>query len=69
MSATFSFRCPACNARIRAPYQIVGETRACPGCGHRFVVRLPVPQEEGPILVPDDGARPRRYAYTFRKAS
>jgi DNA-directed RNA polymerase subunit RPC12/RpoP len=58
MNRTFSFRCPACNARIRAPYQLVGEIRPCPGCSHRFVVRPPIPQEEGPVLVPDEQAPP-----------
>jgi DNA-directed RNA polymerase subunit RPC12/RpoP len=58
MSPTFSFRCPGCDARIRAPYQLVGTERACPGCGRRLVVRWPVREEQGPLLVPDESRGP-----------
>jgi hypothetical protein len=51
MSNFFSFRCPACNARIKAPPQLAGRTRPCPGCGRPVVVRRPVPQPSGPVLV------------------
>jgi len=66
MSPTFSFRCPGCNVRIRAPYQLVGQERACPGCGRRSVVWIPVPEEQGPLLVPDEQSGPRRTGKTYR---
>jgi DNA-directed RNA polymerase subunit RPC12/RpoP len=56
MSSTIFFRCVGCNARIKAPSQLRGQTRACPGCGHRFVVRRPTPGDEGPALVFDEPA-------------
>lgn len=45
--------CPACEARIRAPSQLIGEERKCPGCGHRFVVGAQPPKDQGPILLMD----------------
>ncbi len=54
MSPFITFRCSVCNARIKAPVQLIGQTRACPGCGHRFVVQLTAPEEAGPLLVMDD---------------
>jgi uncharacterized paraquat-inducible protein A len=62
MSHSITFRCPGCNARIKAPFQLRGQTRACPGCGHRLVVRWAPPQDSGPALVPGDrpASRERR---------
>jgi hypothetical protein len=54
MSPSIVFPCPGCRARIRAPFQLLGRTRSCPGCGRRFVVRLPAPVAQGPFLVLDD---------------
>jgi DNA-directed RNA polymerase subunit RPC12/RpoP len=52
--ARITFRCGGCQARIKAPYQLHGQRRSCPGCGHRFIVRAQRPQDSGPVLV-DDG--------------
>lgn len=54
MSASLSFRCSSCQARIKAPIQLLGQTRACPKCGNLFVVQPKPPMEEMPLLVPDD---------------
>jgi DNA-directed RNA polymerase subunit RPC12/RpoP len=54
MISTISFRCSRCRARIKAPVQILMQSRLCPGCGHRFVVQPQVPPEAGPKLVPDE---------------
>jgi hypothetical protein len=54
MSPSIIFPCPGCKARIRAPFQLRGQARSCPGCGHRFIIRFPAPVEQGPVLVPDD---------------
>ena len=51
--ATISFRCPGCNARIKAPAELLGQKRQCPGCQTPFVVRIATPPDNGPILVSD----------------
>jgi hypothetical protein len=50
MPASILFRCPGCNARIKAPVQLVGQWRNCPGCNTRFQVRPRPPQDVGPLL-------------------
>lgn len=55
MKVCVSFRCPVCNARIKAPVQLIGQNRSCPRCSHHFVVPRQVPLDEtGPVLVADD---------------
>jgi hypothetical protein len=51
MPATITFHCPRCNARIKAPLQLLGQRRPCPGCHTRFVVRPQPPSDSGPALV------------------
>ncbi len=58
MSSLIILRCSACKARIKAPIQLLGQTRACPGCGHRFVVQFAAPEEAGPLLVMDEEKAP-----------
>ncbi len=48
---TIRFSCPACHARIKAPRQLAGERRACPGCGMVFTVPGAFPQDCEPILM------------------
>ena len=55
MTRFLSFRCPSCKARIKAPVQLLGQTRPCPGCGHTLAVQLKAPPEAGPVLVVDEG--------------
>jgi DNA-directed RNA polymerase subunit RPC12/RpoP len=66
MISSLSLRCPSCEARIKAPLQLLGQWRACPGCGTRFVVRASIPDEEGPVLVSDDAPARGNYASTRR---
>jgi predicted RNA-binding Zn-ribbon protein involved in translation (DUF1610 family) len=54
MRRLIAFRCGACNARIKAPFQLRGQTRACPGCGHPFIVRAASPRDADAVLVSDD---------------
>jgi DNA-directed RNA polymerase subunit RPC12/RpoP len=61
MISSISLRCPSCEARIKAPLQLIGQWRSCPGCGTRFVVRPQVADEEHPVLVGDD--RPGSFGY------
>jgi len=49
------FRCPWCSARIKAPVQLVGRSRHCPGCSHTFIVPRFVPDDAGPVLVLIEG--------------
>ena len=53
MSSTISFRCPHCDARIKAPSQLLGQSRKCPGCNETFEVRHQPPADEAPRLVID----------------
>jgi DNA-binding response OmpR family regulator len=47
-------RCDGCGARIKAPVQLLGQTRACPRCGLALVVRPEPPEDEGPMLALED---------------
>jgi hypothetical protein len=51
------FRCNGCNARIKAPSQLAGQWRNCPGCHARFQVRNRPPQDSAPVLVADQPGR------------
>jgi hypothetical protein len=46
-----SIRCVGCGARIKAPSQLRGQMRSCPGCGFRFVVQPQRIEDCGPALV------------------
>jgi hypothetical protein len=54
MAITIVLRCPGCSARIKAPWQLVGQRRRCPGCCTSFVVRAERPPDSGPMLVTSD---------------
>jgi hypothetical protein len=57
MHAVILFRCPGCNARIKAPGQLTGQWRNCPGCHTRFQVRARPPQDSAPLLATEPPAR------------
>jgi hypothetical protein len=59
MSSRVSFACSSCRTRLRASIRFVGRTTACPKCKQSVVVPVRVPQEESPVLVWDDGYRPK----------
>jgi DNA-binding response OmpR family regulator len=46
-------RCAGCGARIKAPAQMLGQTRACPGCKRSVLIAHAPPEDEGPKLVMD----------------
>jgi DNA-directed RNA polymerase subunit RPC12/RpoP len=54
MTRPISFRCSSCNAQLKAPVQLQGMTRNCPGCGRRVTVPGSRLQDAGPVLVFDD---------------
>jgi DNA-binding response OmpR family regulator len=47
-------RCLSCDARIKAPLRLAGQSRPCPRCKEPVTVRREPPQDEGPLLVIDD---------------
>ena len=49
------FRCPKCNARIKAPAELIGQRRTCPGCSESFIVPSDLPEDAGPVLVLQEG--------------
>ncbi len=51
MRTTITLHCPRCQARIKAPVQLLGQSRPCPGCGARCHVRIQPPQDSDPVLV------------------
>ena len=46
--------CPECNARIRAPIQLLGQVRACPQCKRRLVVQTRAPHDALPVLAANE---------------
>lgn len=56
-STTIRCRCPGCGSRIKAPIQLLGQTRTCPRCRLPFVVVFQ-PEDEGPMLLMDDRQPP-----------
>jgi len=59
MPTTIVLRCPGCRARIKAPRQLIGQRRNCPGCDTPFVVRVQPIQDSDPLLVAAEQS-PRR---------
>ena len=65
MPTKVSFQCPYCTARIKAPRQIIGQSRSCPGCGFSIIVRdaaahdasqTPTLPDAAPMLATDEFA-------------
>jgi CheY-like chemotaxis protein/DNA-directed RNA polymerase subunit RPC12/RpoP len=54
MQSTIQIRCPGCNARIKAPSQLLGQMRDCPRCGGRLLIQRPVPEDAGPLMLEDE---------------
>jgi len=54
MQPSIRFRCPSCNARIKAPFQLLGKTRDCPQCGNLLHIQMKAPEDSEPILSSDD---------------
>jgi len=54
-SSTIRFRCPWCSARIKAPVQLVGRSRTCPACRHRFTVPRFAADDADPLFVLVEG--------------
>jgi hypothetical protein len=54
MISYVSFRCTACDAKLRAPIRLVGQARPCPACREAIVLRPVPPSPADPILVFED---------------
>ena len=54
MHSTIRAVCPGCNARIKAPPQLLGRTRPCPRCKRRLVIRTKAPKDAEPMLSDDE---------------
>jgi DNA-binding response OmpR family regulator len=51
LSASFEkCRCPGCGSRLKVPVQLLGQSRACPGCRKDFVLR-PVSLEDQDVML------------------
>ncbi len=67
-STTVRFSCPRCRARIKAPLQLGGHNRRCPGCGHGFTIPRPVLVDAEPVLVPLETQDHYALGITYRTA-
>ena len=54
MHSTIRVRCPGCDARIKAPFELLGKTRACPRCSRRLVIQTKTPDDAEPMLSSDE---------------
>jgi uncharacterized paraquat-inducible protein A len=54
MHSTIRVRCPGCNARIKAPFEMLGQTRSCPRCKRRLVIQTKAPEDAQPMLSSDE---------------
>jgi hypothetical protein len=54
MQGLVSFRCSACNARLKASVKLVGQARPCPACRELVVLQPVIPPPADPVLVFDD---------------
>ncbi len=55
MTNFLRLQCPGCNARIKAPIQLVGQARPCPKCGQEIYVQRQAPEDSDAILIGLDG--------------
>jgi DNA-directed RNA polymerase subunit RPC12/RpoP len=55
------FRCAGCGARIKAPLELLGHVRPCPGCRHGLVIRPESPEDAEPVLLLDDESSETRF--------
>ena len=54
MDLKITLNCPGCNARIKAPIELTGQRRHCPGCNTPFIVRARPLEDSDPMLVTAD---------------
>jgi hypothetical protein len=54
MQSTLIVQCCRCAARIKAPIQLLGQTRKCPGCGQPVMIQFKAPVDAEPLLLHED---------------
>ena len=54
MHSTIRVRCPGCDARIKAPFALLGQTCSCPRCKRRLVIQTKTPEDAAPMLSSDE---------------
>ena len=59
------FQSAKCRARMKAPLQLGGRNRNCPGCDQVLTVPRLMPQDAGPVLVLLEGEE--RFALGVRR--
>jgi DNA-directed RNA polymerase subunit RPC12/RpoP len=50
-AASIRFCCAHCQASLKAPAELAGRNRNCPGCGGQIVVPRRIPEDAGAVLV------------------
>ncbi len=50
MPSSIRVRCSACDARIKAPIQLLGQRRKCPRCQRSLLIRTKAPEDSSPML-------------------
>jgi hypothetical protein len=68
-ASSIRFCWPSCRARTKAPIQLRGQGRDCPGCGERFVVPRFVPADAAPILVLIEGEERCSLGVAYRRSA
>jgi uncharacterized paraquat-inducible protein A len=63
------FLCPTCSARIKAPVQLSGRSRVCPGCKHTFTVPHFVPTDAAPLFVLIEGDERCTLGIAYRRSA
>jgi DNA-directed RNA polymerase subunit RPC12/RpoP len=51
---SISFRCPTCQARLRAQRILLGRPCPCPRCRQQVIVQVPIPSDADILLVSDE---------------
>jgi hypothetical protein len=59
MKSFVSFRCSACQAKLKAPVRLVGSARPCPACREHVVLQPVAPAPADSLLVFEDMPLPQ----------
>jgi hypothetical protein len=51
---TVSFRCSACQVKLKASVRLIGQSRQCPACGEHVVLQPVAPDPADSVLILDD---------------
>jgi len=51
MPSSIRLRCPGCSARIKAPAELSGQKRNCPGCNRPLLIKTTPPEDSDAVLL------------------